>query len=133
MRQEEASTGIQSHYRGLIERRQFQKVKQLFHSYKVLKTQGPGLQLLKRNKMGFISVHFVQNKESIETNTSSPDTVHIMKVWAAAIAIQSHVQGWLQRSRYVLLVANVRKIQLKYREYKHYVNKNKAAVKIQCT
>ena len=27
MRQEEASTGIQSHYRGLIERRQFRKSK----------------------------------------------------------------------------------------------------------
>ncbi|GLJ46486.1 hypothetical protein SUGI_0979680 [Cryptomeria japonica] len=105
LRQEGASIIIQSHYRGLTEKRRFAKSKAAV------------LLLQCAVRVWIATVQKAKNS---------------LKAQIAAVIIQSHMRGWLQRSRYNLLVTKIRKIQSIYRAYRHKRNQIEAAVKIQC-
>ncbi|KAH9328068.1 hypothetical protein KI387_000176, partial [Taxus chinensis] len=107
LRQERASIVIQSHYRGLIERRKFSKSKVA------------ALLVQRAVRVWIAAAHKEKNIQKAQIS--------------AVIIIQSHIRGWLQRSMYNLLVTRIRKIQSIYRVYKHRRSQIKAAVKIQCS
>ena len=96
---EEAATVIQSHYRGFAQRRQFLKTKSVVSHLQCAIRAWLAARHLKEN--GFLSTC---------SRVEDMRQLHIMKAQTAVIVIQSHIRGWLQRFRYVSLVANVRKI-----------------------
>eukprot|EP01018_Ginkgo_biloba_P018120 Gb_33771 [translate_table: standard] len=129
IRKEKASTIIQSHYRALTERRRFLKVKKaVSHLQRAVRAWLAATQ----HKTSHSSSKLFAVNESKKTDRVSDEMVTPMKAEIAAIIIQSHIRGWLQRSRYISLFTTVLKIQRMYRAYRIYRHQIMAAVKIQC-
>ncbi|XP_077220571.1 binding / calmodulin binding protein isoform X2 [Tasmannia lanceolata] len=136
---EGAALVIQSHFRGLIERR----------SYLRIKTATSFLQTIIRgwltvtgkntsNKFGRSAFLQQLSAESRKSSDASERYMEFMierrqflRIQESVLLIQSYIRRWIVRSRYVSMIDNLRKCKVIYEEQKALERNSKAAIKIQ--